>query len=77
MANVRIGIQTGQDGQEWSGLLDFWRFLDSETAFDSVWTIDHYVPPGPGRSLRGVSRWRILVSSAQSQLARGTGRSIA
>ena len=48
-AKVRFGIQTGQDGVEWSHLRDFWQFLDKETAFHSVWTIDHFVPPGPGQ----------------------------
>ena len=63
---VRIGIQTGQDGQEWSSLLDFWRFLDRETAFDSIWTIDHFVPPGPGQDIGGpcLEGWTALAAGA-------------
>ena len=68
MAKVRIGIQTGQDGQEWSGLLDFWRFLDTETTFDNVWTIDHFVPPGPGQDTNGpfLEGWTALAAGAQA-----------
>ena len=39
---VRFGIQTGQEQVEWSHLLDFWRFLDRETAFDNIWTPQHH-----------------------------------
>ena len=67
-AKVRIGIQTGQDGQEWADLLDFWRFVDTETAFDSVWTIDHYVPPTPGQDPNGpcLEGWTTLAAGAQA-----------
>ena len=65
---VRIGIQTGQDGQDWPDLLDFWRFLDRETVFDSVWTIDHFVPPGPGQDTSGpcLEGWTALAAAAQA-----------
>ena len=39
---VRFGIQTGQEQVEWSHLLDFWRFLDREPAFDNIWTPQHH-----------------------------------
>ena len=67
-AKVRIGIQTGQDGQEWADLLDFWRFVDTETVFDSVWTIDHYVPPTPGQDPNGpcLEGWTTLAAGAQA-----------
>ncbi len=65
---VRIGIQTGLDGVEWSHLLDFWRFMDRETAFDSVWTFDHFVPPGPGADPTGtcLEGWTALAAAAQA-----------
>ncbi len=65
---VRIGIQTGLDNVEWSHLLDFWRFLDRETAFDSVWTFDHYLPPGPGADPSGacLEGWTGLAALAQA-----------
>ena len=68
MAKFRIGIQTGQEGQEWSSLLEFWRFLDTETAFDSVWTIDHFVPPTPGQDPNGpcLEGWTALAAGAQA-----------
>ncbi len=65
---VRIGIQTGQDGQDWPDLLEFWRFLDRESAFDSVWTIDHFVPPGPTQDSSGpcLEGWTALAAGAQA-----------
>lgn len=63
---VRIGIQTGQDNIEWPQLLEFWQFLDRETKFDSVWTIDHFVPPGPGQDISGpcMEGWTALAAGA-------------
>ena len=65
---VRFGIQTGQEQVEWSHLLDFWRFLDRETAFDSIWTLDHFVPAGPGAELSGsaLEGWTALAAAAQA-----------
>jgi F420-dependent oxidoreductase-like protein len=68
MTKVRIGIQTGQDEVEWPQLLDFWRFLDKETKFDSVWTLDHFVPPGVGANEAGMCMegWTALAAGAQA-----------
>ena len=65
---VRFGIQTGQEQVEWSHLLDFWRFLDRETAFDNIWTLDHFVPAGPGAELSGsaLEGWTALAAAAQA-----------
>jgi F420-dependent oxidoreductase-like protein len=65
---VRFGIQTGQDNVEWSHLVEFWRFLDRETAFDNVWTIDHFVPPNPGADPNGscLEGWMALAAGAQA-----------
>ena len=65
---VRFGIQTSQENVEWSQLLDFWRFLDRETAFDSVWTMDHFVPPMPGQDQSGscLEAWTVLAAAAQA-----------
>jgi F420-dependent oxidoreductase-like protein len=65
---VRFGIQTGLDGVEWPHLLDFWRFMDRETSFDSVWTFDHFVPPGPGADPSGtcLEGWTALAAAAQA-----------
>ncbi len=63
---VRIGIQTGQDMVEWSHLLEFWRFLDRETAFDSVWTIDHFVPPAGDPAGACLEGWTALAAGAQA-----------
>lgn len=68
MPKVRIGIQTGLDFVEWKQVLDFWQFLDRETKFDSVWTYDHYVPPGPGADPEGacLEGWTALAGAAQA-----------
>jgi F420-dependent oxidoreductase-like protein len=65
---VRFGIQTGQDSVEWSHLVEFWQFLDRETAFDNVWTLDHYVPVGPGGKPDGpcLEGWTALAAGAQA-----------
>ena len=65
---VRFGIQTGQEMVEWPHLLDFWRFLDRETAFDNIWTLDHFVPAGAGADINGPSLegWTSLAAAAQA-----------
>jgi len=45
LAKLSFGIQTPQQNVDWSELTEFWRFLDRETAFDSLWMMDHLVPP--------------------------------
>jgi F420-dependent oxidoreductase-like protein len=67
-AKVKFGIQTGLAGIEWSHLLDFWRMLDRETAFYSIWTFDHFVPPGPGQdpSETCLEGWTALAAAAQA-----------
>jgi F420-dependent oxidoreductase-like protein len=65
-AKVRFGIQTGQDNVDWAHLRDFWQFLDRETSFHSVWTIDHFVPPGAGQDPNGpcLEGWTALAAAA-------------
>ena len=65
---VRFGIQTSQENVEWSQLVDFWRFLDRETAFHSVWTMDHFVPSMPGQDQSGscLEGWTALAAAAQA-----------
>jgi F420-dependent oxidoreductase-like protein len=48
---MRFGIQTSINNVEWREIEDMWRFLDRETQFHSVWTFDHFVPPGPGQDV--------------------------
>jgi len=64
---VRIGIQTGLDNVAWPHLVDFWRFLDRETAFDNIWTFDHFVPP-VGQNVSGtcMEGWTALAALAQA-----------
>lgn len=67
-AKVKFGIQTGLANVEWSHLLDFWRMLDRETAFHSIWTFDHFVPPMPGQDATGncLEGWTALAAAAQA-----------
>jgi len=67
-ARMRFGIQTGQDEVEWAHLRDFWQFLDRETPFHSVWTIDHFVPPGMNQDINGpcMEGWTALAAGAQA-----------
>jgi len=67
-AKIRFGVQTGLANVPWDHLLDFWQFLDRETAFDNVWTFDHFVAPMPGQDpgtdcLEG---WTALAAAAQA-----------
>jgi F420-dependent oxidoreductase-like protein len=65
---VNFGIQTGLANVQWSHLLDFWRMLDRETAFYSIWTFDHFVPPMPGQDPAGtcLEGWTALAAAAQA-----------
>ena len=38
---IRFGIQTGQQGVEWSQMLDLWRKADT-WGYDSLWNFDHF-----------------------------------
>src|SRR3990172_1600256 len=49
MTKMKFGIQTSLNNVEWREIEDMWKFLDRETKFDSAWTFDHFVPPGPGQ----------------------------
>lgn len=42
---MKFGIQTSIDKIAWEQLADAWRFLDTQTGYDSAWTYDHFVPP--------------------------------
>ena len=65
---VKFGVHTALNGVEWSQLLEFWRFLDRETAFHSAWTFDHFVPPNPGADPSGpcLEGWTALAAAAQA-----------
>jgi F420-dependent oxidoreductase-like protein len=40
---IRFGIQTGQQGIEWTQMLDVWRKADA-WGYDSLWNFDHFYP---------------------------------
>ncbi len=64
---MKFGVQTSLDGVEWKQLLDFWRFLDQKTKFNSVWTFDHFVPPmNPNQQLPCFEGWTALAALAMA-----------
>ena len=67
-AKIRFGVQTGLDNLTWDHVRDFWQFLDRETAFDNIWTFDHFVPPMPGQDQAGdcLEGWTALAAAAQA-----------
>ena len=67
-ARIRFGVQTGLDNLTWDHVRDFWQFLDRETAFDNIWTFDHFVPPMPGQDQAGdcLEGWTALAAAAQA-----------
>ena len=46
---MSFGVQSVQQNVEWRELLEFWRFLEEETAVESLWTMDHLVASIQGR----------------------------
>src|SRR5258708_16030369 len=62
---IRFGIQTGQQGVEWSQILDLWRKADA-WGFDSLWNFDHFYAifmPPESPCLEG---WTTLAALAQA-----------
>lgn len=63
---MRFGVQTPLSEVAWSDVIEFWRFLDRQTAFDNAWTYDHFVPPMPWNEVSGPSLegWAALAGLA-------------
>src|SRR5690349_21494893 len=40
---IRFGIQTAQQGVEWSQMLELWQKADA-WGYDSLWNFDHFYP---------------------------------
>ena len=62
---IRFGIQTGQQGVEWSQMLDLWRKADA-WGYDSLWNFDHFYAifmPPESPCLEG---WTTLAALAQA-----------
>ncbi len=65
---MRFGIQTVQAGTSYEDLLAFWRFLDRETLFESIWLMDHLVQPVEELSPHTAcfESWSLLAAAAQA-----------
>jgi F420-dependent oxidoreductase-like protein len=65
---MRFGVQAVQQNVEWSQLVEFWEFLDRDTGFDSVWVMDHLVPPSEGSDPGEpcFEGWTTLAAAAQA-----------
>jgi F420-dependent oxidoreductase-like protein len=63
---MRFGVQTPQLGVEAGELLDFWRFLDRETRFESLWLMDHLLPPADELEpdVPCLESWTLLAAAA-------------
>jgi F420-dependent oxidoreductase-like protein len=42
---MRLGVQAVQQNVGWAEMVALWRYLDRETRFHSLWTMDHLIPP--------------------------------
>jgi F420-dependent oxidoreductase-like protein len=65
---MRFGVQTVQQNVEWSQLIEFWDFLERETHVESIWTMDHLVPPAEGSDPAEpcFEGWMTLAAAAQA-----------
>jgi F420-dependent oxidoreductase-like protein len=65
---MRFGAQTVQQNVDWPELLGFWRFLEQETRVESIWAMDHLVPPIEGAlpELPCFESWTMLAAAAQA-----------
>ena len=65
---VKIGVYNFIENVEWAQLLQFWRFLDRETQFHSLWTSDHFVPLMAGGDMSGpcFEGWTAAAAAAQA-----------
>ena len=68
---MSFGVQAVQQGVEFEKLVELWRFLDRETRFDGVFTMDHLVTPveGGDPDVPCFESWMLLAAAA-----RETGR---
>jgi len=65
---VSFGVQSIQQNVEWRELLELWRFLEEETAVESLWVMDHMVAPLEGQlpEVPCFESWTTLAAAAQA-----------
>jgi F420-dependent oxidoreductase-like protein len=66
---MKFGVQATQSGISWEDLLDLWRDLDSNTAFEHLWLMDHFVTGmGAAANSEGpcMEGWTALAALAQA-----------
>jgi F420-dependent oxidoreductase-like protein len=65
---VSFGVQSVQQNVEWRELLELWRFLEAETAVESLWLMDHLVAPLEGQlpDVPCFEAWTALAAAAQA-----------
>jgi F420-dependent oxidoreductase-like protein len=65
---MRFGIQTPQFGWHAADLLDLWSTLDTRSAFSSLWTMDHLLPPLRGAVIDApcFEAWALLGAAARA-----------
>ena len=66
---MKFGAVANQSGVTWQELVDFWTDLDSGSAFDSLWLMDHFVS-GFGQAFGSegpcMEGWTALAALAQA-----------
>lgn len=66
---MKFGVQATQSGISWEDLLDLWRELDTNTAFEHLWLMDHFVTgQGTAANSEGpcLEGWTALAALAQA-----------
>ncbi len=69
MGDIRFGAVASQTGVGWSDLLSLWQELDRNSAFDSLWLVDHFVTGfGTAFGSEGpcMESWTALAALAQA-----------
>jgi F420-dependent oxidoreductase-like protein len=66
---MKFGAQANQSGITWDDLLEAWQAFDTDSSFDHLWLMDHFVT-GPGTSFGAegpcMEGWTALAALAQA-----------
>jgi F420-dependent oxidoreductase-like protein len=64
---MRFEVQAAQQGVGFDQLVELWRFIDRETRFDGVFTMDHLITPveGGDTGVPCFESWMLLAAAAR------------
>ena len=65
---MSFGVQTVQAGVSYRDLAALWRFLDQQTLFESLWLMDHLIPPSDELDPDApcLESWTLLAAAAEA-----------